>query len=321
MKTNATLLLAGLLTFSGIVKAQSPCDSVVIESIHFDPLFSDSNIILMVDNQSSAFFSGPLFKITDANNDTVASEIPNFFGLFGQSRHSLTIDDSLIGTILNNAQVLLYTNFSDSLACSFSTDIELCFDNCIDMNISAQMTAQDTQSYDFSYSITDTGNQVVANGQLLVDTNSFFTYETVCLTPGNYSATFTQTGGTGAGTTSCRVFTPLGNTGNLEAFTFTFVYDFEVMTACLVEVPNGLAEAEPKSNFTHRMNGNTLTLENTEDLIEHLEIVDLEGRIIHRSQPNQHLAEVILDATASSIYLVRVQADGEVFHVKVVTSR
>ncbi len=97
------------------------CDSVYIDCCNFD--LTENTITLTAENQSSVLFDYPGFVILDANNDTIAKETVNYFGIgWGPQQHTLSIynapDLPFSGTLK------LYTWFYDSLSCTFDVEIQ-----------------------------------------------------------------------------------------------------------------------------------------------------------------------------------------------------
>jgi hypothetical protein len=98
--------------------AQNPtaCDSVNIDCCSFE--ISDNTLSLKADNQSSYLFPYPGFVILDVNDDTIAKETVNYFGIgtFPQV-HTLEIYTSpelpFTGTLE------LHSLFYDTLHCVF----------------------------------------------------------------------------------------------------------------------------------------------------------------------------------------------------------
>ncbi|GEM_PF-636805 len=314
-----TLFVTVLLTCSAyLCQAQNACDSLIINSVHFDPLFADSTIIVMVDNQSSQIYDYPVFQLISGSNDTLATEIVNLFALSATSRHSLIKDMDVSSNTLNGVTLGLYTAPSDSFVCSYSLDVDLCYANCTPISFSIQKTTSDSLSYTFDYTVTDSMNQVVATGQLeLADTSVYFTSATACLSPGEYSINYTHTGGTGVSDVYCRVYTPVGNPGSLQVYDQglnSLEYGFDVMLPCLVAPQDSsidstvsVRELYNEHQIEPRWVGQQLALEHATSVLEHVQVFDVNGRLIHQSTPLQKRTTIDLSDAATGVLIVQVR--------------
>ena len=110
------LLLLALLPITLFAQNLPACDSLLIECCDFS--LTENSMIITAENQSSVLFDYPGFVILDANEDTIAKETVNYFGIgWGPQQHTLSIynapDLPFTGTLK------LYTWFYESLSCTF----------------------------------------------------------------------------------------------------------------------------------------------------------------------------------------------------------
>ena len=76
-------LLLGILT-SLVAFGQDPCDDLLITSVQYSP-FTDTVIVVQVENNSSSGFQYPGFVLISTNGDTVAKEQVDLFGIGQES--------------------------------------------------------------------------------------------------------------------------------------------------------------------------------------------------------------------------------------------
>ena len=110
------LLSLALLPITLFAQNLPACDSLLIECCDFS--LTENSMIITTENQSSVLFDYPGFVILDANEDTIAKETVNYFGIgWGPQQHTLSIynapDLPFTGTLK------LYTWFYESLSCTF----------------------------------------------------------------------------------------------------------------------------------------------------------------------------------------------------------
>jgi hypothetical protein len=165
--------------------AQTACDSLDIDVKYY--AFYDSILEVSVVNHSQAFYSYPGFIIYDTNNDTVAKEEVNLFGIGGESSHALTLYPGMPPGDFFNGTIALYTGFYDSLECSFNKSFKLCPDSCSSVypyfvNLGgAQIIAS------VGWQILDASSQPVATGSFVLDAIQQEDEDTICLQPGSYT--------------------------------------------------------------------------------------------------------------------------------------
>ncbi|MBK9758733.1 MAG: hypothetical protein IPO90_01870 [Flavobacteriales bacterium] len=97
------------------------CDSLALVSIQWHA-FSENEIVVHVQNNNfNQLFDYPNFILFDANNDTLAVETVNFFGIAGDSWHMLQVNE---GAIIPDGQFTgmleLWTLGTTVLACEWT---------------------------------------------------------------------------------------------------------------------------------------------------------------------------------------------------------
>ncbi|HPE54860.1 MAG TPA: T9SS type A sorting domain-containing protein [Bacteroidales bacterium] len=110
------LLLLALLPITLFAQNMPACDSLLIECCDFN--LTENSMIITAENQSSVLFDYPGFVILDANEDTIASETVNYFGIgWGPQQHTLSIYNA--PELPFSGTLKLYTWFYESLSCTF----------------------------------------------------------------------------------------------------------------------------------------------------------------------------------------------------------
>jgi len=314
MKKIYTLFLC--FTFASILLAQSPCDSVNIVSINYDAMHKDS-IELVINNQSSAFFSYPNFILLNATNDTLAFETVNFFGLGNYDQgHILKIEQSFSGNTINGGQLLLQTGFGDSLECVFTSDFELCSEVCSELIVSLQSTGPIDSTEIINVSVTDSLSNVVFFESFVLDSLVFFKYDSLCLPPGDYTIEFDQLD-SNATTLFFGLNTFFLSTGiNGNSIADNTTQHFSIWERCLhpeiISPPNAVNELNvlTASISAAVVNQTLLMSSNQNELLEHIALYDLSGRLVLEKSPNTSATAINVSNLRHGIYIAKAQVNG-----------
>lgn len=119
MKMKKILWCVMFIIATPAVQAQNlpACDSLFYDCCAFN-LSGNGTLTLTAYNQSSVLFDYPSFILLDANGDTVAYEVVNYFGISaGPQDHVMIVSGSIPLPFFGTLQ--LYTGFGSSLSCSW----------------------------------------------------------------------------------------------------------------------------------------------------------------------------------------------------------
>lgn len=303
MKTIAFIL--AFLPFAAI--AQNPCDDLHFTSIQYSP-FTDSVIIVEVENNSSELFDYPGFVLLNTSGDTVAKETVNYFGIGGQSLHQLEVRPGVHDPQLDlNGQMKLFTWFYDTEACAWNIDQNLCAsDPCDSLFIGFQNWGGALVIGDFAWSVTDADQNTVASGQLTMTANEQYWFHGLCVEPGTYYYTLEALNEPSGGgpTLTAGASSWFGGPeisqwldwSNPTTLTIPF-FDF-----CINESPNGLPYRNALNVELLAQNGKWFVV--APEIITQIELFTLDGKLVATSAPMS--SKVLIPADVDQMLLVRV---------------
>jgi hypothetical protein len=283
------LALVLLLSFQQIF-AQDPCDDLAIVSIQYSP-FTDTLILVEVTNASEELFSYPGFVLIDANGDTLAKEVVNYFGISGQSVHLLTVRPGVANPLDNFQGTLeLHTGFFESFACSWPINQGLCAsETCDDFVIKFENWGGALVLGDFEWSVTDSlGNQVAA-GTLTMTAEEQYWSNTLCLTPNKYSYHLLALGEPSGGGPTMFVQSGewFGHQSTSQYFSWKDGTTMQVpfYLHCIAQEPNAISETTNQSQPTIHQNGASTTVQSSATITALL-LYASDGKLIERWNPN-----------------------------------
>lgn len=325
MKKLFTLSL--ILISSFYVSAQNPhCDSLDIVDLGLNP-FNPEELLLHVENNNQLeIFSYPSFKLLNSNNDTVASETPNFFGIGTTSIHNLgAYSQSVDPNATFNGTLLLYMNFEDSLVCSFPISESLLPDTgCTELILTSTDYSGDIGT-ELLWDITDENDSIVKYGVHDYNHSSPISIsDTFCLKNGCYTLTIRPFANIAISGNSDISISYLGHWvsvgAQMQSGSTIFSLDFNVYycDSTIVGIKAPLANSiqispNPTSDFIN------VSWDRTDDF-KTLEIMDISGRVIHSEQiRSKSFYRYPADALPQGVYLLRfIRQDGMIITRKVV---
>lgn len=166
------------------------CEGLTIASVQWSTL-SDTTLSVHVFN-SGIGFDYPGFILLDADGDTLAQEVVDFFAIGEESWHTLQIPSGTVmpdGTFTGTLQ--LWTGFFSELACSWVVTLDLCpATECSSITPYLGNFGGALAIGNFSWSIADDGGEVASGVFTLTNELQMATAE-ACLPPGSYTYTLT----------------------------------------------------------------------------------------------------------------------------------
>ena len=169
----------GQHTFTVTGSVPSACDSLILASLSWAP-FSDTALLVHVFNPTFTLFDYPGFLLLADNGDTLAQETVNFFGIAGESYHTLAIPS---GTIMPsspfNGTLQLWTLFYDTLDCSWDLPVDLCPpDSCTEVIVDMQNFGSGLVTGSFLYTVREAGSEV-ATGTFIFTEQQQYDQDTI----------------------------------------------------------------------------------------------------------------------------------------------
>lgn len=322
MKHLFTLFLF-LFLFSLLANAQTVCDSLDFVSIKYSP-FTDTLIYVHVENNNTnEIFDYPGFVILDANDDTVAVETVNYFGIGEESVHPLNVrpgmhdpQDNFEGTLQ------LYSGFYDTFECEWNLDQSLCAEQpCDSIILGFQNWGGALVMGDFHWRIDDDGGMVVDSGSFTMEAQGQYWFYALCLEPGTYSYSLTAlTPPSGGGPTltvstsssfaSPTMSAPLDWFNNPGA-----EIEFPFFEFCAGS-PNGVIEELEPVEIKVLRHGDDVVLQSGENIKSAL-IYGTDGKLVASLNPNSTQFQ-FPSVLHNGVYLIRIETEKGLTTVKVV---
>jgi hypothetical protein len=303
------LLLALLPVFlcASRTMAQPPCEGLSIVSVTYAP-FTDTVIHVVLNNTGGDFVSYPSFLLLDAENDTLAQESVNFFGVgMGLNTHRVDIrPDVELPPAPFPGRLELWTGLGDSIVCAWELSIDLCPTvACHPMLVYAYNSGIPI-SADLDWSVLDTDGLAVATGVLAIGPFEGYVQDSVCLPAGNY--TLYLEGGQPGGTIQYGVAeqyfamdglgAPYMQDGNANTMDFPFF-------APCVGVGQGVGEGSPEQ-LTVALTAQGVRVERTDGApLGNIILMDARGRTVATERSSASTIFFDLRGKASGIYLVQ----------------
>lgn len=171
----------------------SPCDDLELVSVQW-AAFSDTAVMVHVQNSSSELFSYPSFILFNEQGDTLASEAVDLFGISGDSWHVLRVrPGTTVPGVPFSGRLELWTDFTTDLACSWTSTIELCPPTpCAELRPTVANVSGMLLNGTFNWMIYDE-TDLIANGEFTLGPNGQTADTALCLPPGAYHVNVSPT--------------------------------------------------------------------------------------------------------------------------------
>ncbi|MBK8498240.1 MAG: T9SS type A sorting domain-containing protein [Flavobacteriales bacterium] len=304
------IILLPALLFSGVLAAQSICDSMHIAGIQYAP-FGDG-FHIQLHNGSTQFFSYPTFEVVDADGDTLNEGFFNFFGIApGDTQlHQVALLPPLPTSPFTGTLVLSLLTIDGESTCSFDmTEVDLCpTEACIPLQVYAYQQGGSPVTTDLDWSVSDADNTALASGVLHIDEIGFgYAVADLCLAPGAYTLHMAQAVAAGN-------IIQVGMTQNSFAYTDgtnaqlpiggSVDHPFNFFAPCADDA-QAIATHTPQAP-TLVVDGRTLRV-NTNDgsALGNMMLLDGTGRVARTITTNASTTFSDLNGFASGIYILR----------------
>lgn len=317
----ALALFVTLSSFS--VFAQTPCDSVDLISIQYSP-FTDSLIIVEVSNESQIeIFSYPGFVLLDDNDDTLAVETVNYFGVTDQSLHTLSVRNGIHNPSSNfTGRLELHTNFYDVLACSWDINQSLCASTpCETVIVGLQNYGGALVIGDFHWSVENEFGLVADSGSFTMEAEEQYWLRDICLTPGSYVYNLTPLTSPSGGGPTLTVQSSLGFASPSLSEPLDWFNDpgaeleFPFFEFCSSS-PNTIDQLRTEAEVLVVRNGESISLQSDERVSSVL-IYSMDGKLIHSSNPNSTNVQLPSNLSIGA-YLLQLKQNGRFKTLKII---
>lgn len=283
-----------------------PCDDVSIQSIRWHA-FSDTAIVVHAVNNSADIFSYPSFILFDANDDTLAKETVNFFGIGGESWHLLRVMDGVtMPSMPFDGTLELWTLFTEELACAWSMTFDLCPpEPCYTFMPSMGNYGGALVLGTFNWEVWDEGG-TIATGQFLMSETEQYVSETLCLPPGEYEMLVTPTGPPTGGAAMFFATDESGYGTELWPVAWSLPVSLPVhFYAPCIDGTNNVEE-EPESSFSVRHDPNGLLLERRDgQAIGPAQLFDMQGRLLYMTSATTD--RLAIPITSMGVHVLRLE--------------
>ena len=286
-----------------------PCAALDLVAIQWHP-FSDTAIVVHVQNNNTLeIFGYPNFILFDADGDTLAKELVNFFGIGDDSWHVLRIQDGVsIPPSPFSGTLELWVNFTTEMACSWNTEIDLCPPPpCITFYPTLENYGGMSVTGTFNWTILDDDGQV-AGGTFSLTPNEQADLDTVCLPPGNYHIDVIPQEPPFPG--GQLVYSVVG-AGFIQgpslpvSWGLPVLLPFQLVPAC-ISGTNG-SEEPVEADWSMHLTGDLLWINsNLGKVLGPVAVFDPGGRLVATASGNSATVTMPLDQVAPGILLVHV---------------
>lgn len=284
----------------------SPCDSLELVSVRWHA-FSDTALVVHVINGNTIgeLFDYPNFILFDASGDTLAKETVNFFGIGGESYHTMRIMDGVeVPVNAFSATLELWTGFTTSLACTWELEVDLCPPTeCGSFIPTLGNYGGALVLGTFNWEVTDEEG-TVAMGQFQMTEVEQYASSTLCLPPGEYQMLVSPNGPPTGGAPMFFVTNESGSSTQL----WPVVWSLPVALPVQFFVPciDGTNEVRETGISPLRASSNSegLLLERSDGLaIGPVQLFDAQGRLVYQTNALTH--RVSLPLATGGIHLLR----------------
>lgn len=312
-----------LFLISTFANAQTVCDSLDFVSIKYSP-FTDSVIVVHVENNNTnEIFDYPGFVLLDVNDDTVAVETVNYFGIGAESVHSLEVRSGMHDPLNNFEGTLqLYSDFYNTFECEWNLNQSLCADEpCDSVILGFQNLGGALVTGDFEWRVEDDNAALVDSGSFTMTANEQYWFYGLCLEPGNYTYSITALTQPSGGGPTLTVSTSAAFASPTMSEPLDWFNDpvaevaFPFFEFCMEE-PNSIGHLLPETPDVkiYRQAGSLVV--GSEVMIQQIELISLDGKLVHSSSPKK--MRVVLDRPQQkAVFIVRVITEKGVVSQKV----
>ncbi|MDC0303779.1 T9SS type A sorting domain-containing protein [Flavobacteriales bacterium] len=303
------ILLLPFILFTSTLFAQEPCSQIDFVSIQYCP-FTDTVIVVHVENNSAELFDYPGFVLIDISGDTVAKEQVHLFGIGSESVHTLEVRPGLHNPLNDFVGDLeLHTGFFDTFECEWPMNQSLCANEpCDSLIIAFENWGGALVLGDFDWSINDGEGSVVESGTFTMDSIDQYWERGFCLLPDTYAYTLTALGQPSGGgpvmtaTSSQPFFSPM----IIEYFEWfnqlTKVMEIPFFSFC-AEPPNGIGNLSSNNEIHLRYEMALNQLISSQQIVG-LHIYSAAGRLVYSANPK--VKQVVLPILATGTYIAAV---------------
>ena len=289
-----------------VTQSSGGCEGLEITSIMYEA-FSDSLIEVQVTNAGPGFFPYPGFLLFNADGDTFAIETVDLFGIGEGSIQRLLIHPDanlLIPSFTGTLQ--LWTNFYDSLNCTFPVEVELCPPTCAPIVAYVTNLGGAITNNTFNYSISN-GDGQSASGVLELADEVQFATDTVCLPPGEYTMHVTSGAGPGGGQPWAGVLTPGNFGGPQQPVTSPPVQIEFIFYEQCIEIIDQVVPLESEAKYRFSRTADHILIERMDaGPIGEVMLMDAKGAILRSKRPSVDQLRIATDRLASGAYMLKV---------------
>ncbi len=196
------------------------CDSLIVDHVQWQA-FSDTAIEVHVFNNSATLFDYPGFVLLQGT-DSIARENVNYFGIGGESTHTLTfVDGAIVPIGPFQAQLHLWTGFYQQQACIYDLTVDFCPPApCSPMLVYLNNYGNAIINDTLDWQLVDGDNAIVSTGTFALADAEQSDYDTLCVAPGDYTLSVTNDTFTGGQPSFGFTVPGLYSSGNEQPYIF-----------------------------------------------------------------------------------------------------
>jgi hypothetical protein len=275
-------------------------------------------------NTVSELFDYPNFILFDASGDTLAKETVNFFGIGGESYHTMRIMDGVTFPVNTfSATLELWTGFTTSLACTWQLEVDLCPPApCTTLIPNIQNLGGAITTGTFNWGILSNA-VVVVSGSFVLDAENQYDADTICLPPGVYTMLAGSDGGPLSGQPYYSAVVP-GGFSTASAPVGDLVPEplaFRFYERCF-DPTQGVGSANESADLALLTGAGEFTLVHSQGALGDIRVFDSTGRMAHRSYSTADRTVIGTQGWPTGIYSVIVATpNGALRSIKTLVDR
>ena len=315
------LFLFLLLFSSSISYSQNACDSLQIVHVNVDAFVSNQLNITVSNNNAQQIFDYPGFRVYDENNNLIGEEEVFFFGIAGESTHSITFDTTAFQFIEGqeyNLTLELWTGFYDAFACEYQVSATLIptLQECIPVSIIFFEYSSEQVSY--HWQLTDYWGDIIQDETLVFAEDVGSITRNVCLDQSCFYLSASSTLQPELSTLYINVIadvdygfisSPLLNMSNDSTMLFSIWSDCSLI--------NSREEInEPSFELFPNPSNNHVTVRSQIQGAHIIRIMDLNGKEILKQNSNSPLANIDISVISKGVYVIELQTKEQTIRKK-----
>ena len=280
------------------LSASAQCEDVAITDVRYSAFDQNTIVVYCQNNSQTEIFSYPGFVLRNIQNDSVAGEMVNFFGLAGDHAAPMGVAPGQPVYTGNFTGTLeLWTGFYETLACTFNIDEPLCpVAECNPMILSIINMGGAITLGTFQFDFVPSGGGTSISGSITLDNENQVAETAVCLPNGGYVLNISSQDAPlfGQPVMSLRESNSYGIpelTSPINNLSGSATLDVPVYMGCMTD-PNSVTDATTDALVIDIVQISGGLMVNTHGQVGTIEVFDLSGAMVARATATGQVAQI-----------------------------